>query len=94
MEFADLVENRPPAALRDDPSRAKGFNFKPTPLKVLLSGTGITGSDTGDAGPETPPGTASFYSCGCRGGDPRGGWPIALAILVTVRRRRGSSSAR
>src|SRR5256714_7112652 len=37
MEFADLVENRPPAALRDDPSRVKGFNFKPTPLKVLLA---------------------------------------------------------
>ena len=36
-EFADLVENRPPAALRDDPSRAKGFNFKPVPLKVLLA---------------------------------------------------------
>ena len=37
MEFADLVENRPPAALRDDPSRVKGFNFKPVPLKVLLA---------------------------------------------------------
>lgn len=37
LEFADLVENRPPAALRDDPSRAKEFNFKPTPLKVLLA---------------------------------------------------------
>src|SRR5438067_362483 len=37
MEFADLVENRPPAALRDDPSRVKGYNFKPAPLKVLLA---------------------------------------------------------
>ena len=36
-QFADLVENRPPAALRDDPSRVKGFNFKPVPLKVLLA---------------------------------------------------------
>ena len=36
-EFADLVENRPPAALRDDPSRVKDFNFKPVPLKVLLA---------------------------------------------------------
>jgi YD repeat-containing protein len=36
-ELADLVENRPPAALRDDPARAREFNFKPTPLKVLLS---------------------------------------------------------
>jgi hypothetical protein len=36
-EFSDLVENRPPVALRDDPSRAKGFNFKPVPLKVLLA---------------------------------------------------------
>lgn len=37
VELADLVENRPPAALRDDPSRAKEFNFKPVPLKVLLA---------------------------------------------------------
>lgn len=37
LEFADLVENRPPVALRDDPARAKEFNFKPTPLKVLLA---------------------------------------------------------
>jgi len=36
-ELADLVENRPSAALRDDPSRAKEFNFKPAPVKVLLS---------------------------------------------------------
>jgi phage protein U len=36
-ELADLVENRPPAALRDDPARVKEFNFKPAPLKVLLS---------------------------------------------------------
>jgi hypothetical protein len=37
LEFADLVEDRPPAALRDNPARAKEFNFKPTPLKVLLA---------------------------------------------------------
>src|SRR5438552_1188272 len=36
-DLADLVENRPPAALRNDPARAREFNFKPTPLKVLLS---------------------------------------------------------
>jgi hypothetical protein len=36
-ELADLVENRPPAALRDDLARAKEFNFKPTPLKILLA---------------------------------------------------------
>ena len=36
-ELADLAENRPPAALRDDPLRAKEFNFKPAPLKVLLA---------------------------------------------------------
>jgi hypothetical protein len=35
-ELADLVENRPPGALRDDPLRAKEFNFKPAPMKVLL----------------------------------------------------------
>ena len=36
-ELADLVENRPPAALRDDPLRAKEFSFKTAPLKVLLA---------------------------------------------------------
>jgi hypothetical protein len=35
-ELADLVENRPPAALRDDPLGVKEFSFKPAPLKVLL----------------------------------------------------------
>jgi len=36
-ELADLVENCPPAALRDDPLRAKEFSFRPAPLKVLLA---------------------------------------------------------
>jgi Novel STAND NTPase 1/YARHG domain len=36
-ELADLVENRPPAALRGDPQRAREFSFKPRPLKVLLA---------------------------------------------------------
>jgi WD40 repeat protein len=36
-ELADLVENRPPAALREDPLRAKEFSFKPAQLKVLLA---------------------------------------------------------
>ena len=36
-ELADLVENRPPVALREDPLRAKEFSFKPAPLKVLLA---------------------------------------------------------
>jgi formylglycine-generating enzyme required for sulfatase activity len=36
-ELADLVENRPPAVLREDPLRAKAFSFKPARLKVLLS---------------------------------------------------------
>ena len=31
------MENRPPAALRDDPQRAREFSFKPAPLKVLLA---------------------------------------------------------
>src|SRR5262249_11957360 len=35
-ELADLVENRPPAALRDDPTRVKEFNFNPALLRVLL----------------------------------------------------------
>ncbi|MGI8955650.1 MAG: ATP-binding protein [Chthoniobacterales bacterium] len=37
IEFADLVENRPPAALRDDPERAREFSFKPASLRVLLA---------------------------------------------------------
>jgi WD40 repeat protein len=36
-ELADLVENRPPAALRNDPLRAKEFSLKRAPLKVLLA---------------------------------------------------------
>ncbi|PYL74445.1 MAG: hypothetical protein DMF26_11115 [Verrucomicrobia bacterium] len=36
-ELADLVENRPPAALRGDPQRARDFSFKPRPLRVLLA---------------------------------------------------------
>jgi hypothetical protein len=36
-DLADLVENRPPPALRDDLLRAKEFSFKPAPLKVLLA---------------------------------------------------------
>src|SRR5215471_12632720 len=36
-ELADLVENRPPTALRGDPQRAREFSFKPRPLKVLLA---------------------------------------------------------
>jgi len=36
-EFADLAENRPTAALRDDPQRAQEFSFKPVPLKILLT---------------------------------------------------------
>ncbi|MEO7723553.1 MAG: ATP-binding protein, partial [Chthoniobacterales bacterium] len=37
IEFADLVENRPPAALRDDPERARQFSFKPASFRVLLA---------------------------------------------------------
>ena len=36
-ELADLVENRPPAALRGDPQRAREFDLKARPLKVLLA---------------------------------------------------------
>src|SRR5207253_9996279 len=36
-ELADLVENRPAAALRGDPQRARDFSFKPRPLRVLLA---------------------------------------------------------
>ncbi len=36
-ELAGLVENRPPAALREDPPCAREFNFRPASLKVLLA---------------------------------------------------------
>jgi uncharacterized protein (TIGR03382 family) len=37
----------------------------------------------------------SFYACACSGGGTTGGWPVLLAVLlVSVRRRPGSSSAR
>ena len=36
-ELADLVENRPPAALRGDLQRAREFDLKPRPLRVLLA---------------------------------------------------------
>ena len=36
-DLADLVENRPTAALRDDPERAKNFSFTAVPLKVLIA---------------------------------------------------------
>ena len=37
----------------------------------------------------------SFYACACNGpGAPSRGWPIVLAIVVVIFRRRGSSSAR
>jgi hypothetical protein len=37
----------------------------------------------------------SFYACACNGpGAPSRGWPIVLAIVIVIVRRRGSSSAR
>ena len=36
-ELAELVENRAPTALRANPQRATGFDFKPIRLKVLLA---------------------------------------------------------
>jgi hypothetical protein len=40
--------------------------------------------------------TTSFYACACNGpGAPSRGWPIALAVVAVIaRRRRGSSSSR
>lgn len=52
---------------------------------IHLSG-GATGRDFDDT---------SFYACACSGpGGPSGGWPIALALVAIVRRRRAPSSAR
>ncbi len=60
------------------------------PLSVALAGIGITDPIDVDAGiPIAPPGTTSFYACGCTGpGAPIHGWPVVLAMLVVVRRRR------
>lgn len=63
------------------------------PLQVALSGESIstTPLEPDAAGPGAP-GATSFYACNCESADPRGGWPIALAVLLlSARRRRGSS---
>ncbi len=62
-------------------------------LSVDVGGTTSTVDLYGDAtGPNLD--HTSFYACTCSQGGPAGGWPIALAVLVIVRRRRGSSSPR
>jgi hypothetical protein len=70
------------------------------------SGSNLTVALTGVSATTTPPdagsgsgsshGDTSFYACSCTTHDPRGGWPIVLAIVlvVSVRRRTGSSSPR
>lgn len=67
----------------------------PAPLKVDLTGEGVTtggGTDTG------PPGggvsSTSFYACGsCTAGDPSGGLAILLAALAAIAPRRRRSRA-
>ncbi|MBV8762194.1 MAG: choice-of-anchor D domain-containing protein, partial [Deltaproteobacteria bacterium] len=52
--------------------------------KIRLIGE-ATGKDLDDT---------SVYACSCSGGSPGAGWPIGLALVLIVRRRRGSSSPR
>ena len=66
-------------------------------LSVALSGISATTTPELDAGSGSAShGDTSFYACSCTSHDPRGGWPIVLAIALalSVRRRSGSSSAR
>ena len=51
-------------------------------IRLLGEGTGRELDDT------------SVYACSCSGGNAGGGWPILLALVAIVRRRRGSSSPR
>jgi hypothetical protein len=68
-----------------------------TPLVVVLSGDGVTGSngDDGGSGSNHPPAT-SFYACsGCASGRHADGWPIPAALaVVALRRRRRRSRVR
>ena len=62
----------------------------PVPLAVALAGEGITDPIEVDAGiPPIVPGSTSFYACGCTGPQaPTHGWPVVLAVIAIVRRRR------
>lgn len=63
-------------------------------LSVLLAGDSVsTTAPPPDAGTgSSAPTQTSFYACSAGG---RGGWPIALAVVFAIRRRRrGSSSPR
>nr|MBA3539861.1 hypothetical protein [Deltaproteobacteria bacterium] len=59
-----------------------------TPLKVELSGEGVSGGGEGDADPEPRRDTKSFYGCGCRTADPGSAFVMGLALLGVLRRRR------
>ncbi|HTR50854.1 MAG TPA: choice-of-anchor D domain-containing protein [Kofleriaceae bacterium] len=66
-------------------------------LTVKLDGDGVAGDMGGDGsgGSAGGNGTTSFYACSCTSSRPGGGLPIVAALLaITLRRRRGSSSAR
>jgi uncharacterized protein (TIGR03382 family) len=68
--------------------------MQPSPLVVNLAGMGVMSGSNGDAGTTSNGrGNTSFYACSCTGGGV-GGWPIALAVLSVIVRRRGSSSPR
>jgi MYXO-CTERM domain-containing protein len=61
-----------------------------TDLTVSLSGTSTVTTPYLDAGSGsgTEPAQTSFYACSCAAHDPRGGWPLALALVIALRPRR------
>ena len=62
-------------------------------LKLMTNTTGLEVDLSGEA-TSTSLAATDFYACSCNSHGGAGGWPIALAIFVIVRRRRGSSSPR
>ncbi|HEY3806800.1 MAG TPA: choice-of-anchor D domain-containing protein [Kofleriaceae bacterium] len=63
-------------------------------LQVTLVGDSVSTTPPGtDAGVgSSAPGDTNFYACSCAAHDPRGGWPIVLALALLIwPRRRGSS---
>jgi hypothetical protein len=59
------------------------------PLVVSLFGTSVSTTPPPDAGVgPSPPSSTTFYACNAGGS---ASWPLAIAVLVIFRRRRGSS---
>ena len=59
------------------------------PLVVSLFGTSVSTTPPPDAGVgPSPPSSTTFYACNAGGS---ASWPLAIAVLVIFRRRRGPS---